>query len=206
MFWLGQLLALIGGLVGVGIGRHTLQKKWPRFSEMRLDVVAVTALVAVLDVSSVQHLVESRVAERLRGIALKYEFTPLTAQLRADVISRLRQAQAGVAARGISIEVTYETWVTESTRGFAAELVALLRESGFQIADPTFATAYLAQPAYPLRWGFSDDDAPAVRAVTDALGLIINSSAVRVPLPSGKARLHIGGRVAFARDGTVVIE
>ncbi len=55
MFEFGLFLALIGGLLGIGLSRASVKKKFPALADYHLDVVAVIVLVIGLVLTAAEH-------------------------------------------------------------------------------------------------------------------------------------------------------
>ena len=147
--------------------------------------------------------------ERLRDIAAKYEFTPIISELRETTLPELAQTAVAFSEQAVEVKITHETWTSPATREFTRQLATLLREAGFNVAGPEFATVYLVGPAYPLEFGFNPDQQELMDQLYRALLPIIRPSkeyANRKSLAVGTMRLHFGGQVVFNSDGAVVVE
>jgi len=55
MFAIGLITALIGGLLGIGLSRERVKKRFPAVGDYHLDIVAVIILVVGLILSAVEH-------------------------------------------------------------------------------------------------------------------------------------------------------
>jgi hypothetical protein len=147
--------------------------------------------------------------DRLREIAAKHEFTPISPELRKLALSSLSRAAVTYAEHSIKLEITHETWASPATRRFAEQLAALLKEAGLDVSGPEFATVYLVGPAYPLEWGFNPEQQDLVNKLYQALLPIIKPSkkyANRKSFEKGRIRLHFGGQVVFEPNGAVLVE
>ena len=60
MFWVGLLIALIGGLLSVGLSRGTVKSRYPAVGDYHLDVVALVLLVVGLLLSALDHISTER--------------------------------------------------------------------------------------------------------------------------------------------------
>lgn len=60
MFWLGLLIALIGGLLSVGLSREPVKRRYSAVRDYHLDVAALAVLVVGLIVSAVDHVQSER--------------------------------------------------------------------------------------------------------------------------------------------------
>ncbi len=147
--------------------------------------------------------------ERLRGIAAKHEFTPLTDQKRQTITEQLRILAPTFNQCNLHVLITYETWVPAPTRAFAEQLTTLLQQGGVNTAGPEFATVYLASPAYPLEWGFNEEEEEIVNTLYSVLSQVIEPSdkhGIRRSFAKGKIRIHFAGQAIFQQDGSVSIQ
>ncbi|UCE49372.1 MAG: hypothetical protein JSW47_04355 [Phycisphaerales bacterium] len=67
MSWIGWLVAIVAGVLGIGLSRDALKRKYHRIQEYHLDIVAFIVLVIALAVSAIQHFNSVREIEDLRG-------------------------------------------------------------------------------------------------------------------------------------------
>ena len=147
--------------------------------------------------------------ERLRGIAAKHEFTPLTEPKQTTITEQLRALAPTFNQSGLHVLITHETWVPAPTRAFAEQLVTILQQGGINTAGPEFATVYLASPAYPLEWGFNSEEENSVNLLYSVLSQIIMPSdkhGIRRSFGKGKIRIHFAGQAIFQPDGVVSIQ
>ena len=56
MFWIGQAIALIGGLLGISFAREVLAKHFPGLTGIILDVALILLLVVGLGIGAKEHL------------------------------------------------------------------------------------------------------------------------------------------------------
>ena len=209
MFWFGIFIALIAGLVGIGVSREKVKTRLPWIRDFHLDWIAIALLIVGLLLSARDHWTTGVQMEHLHASIAQQEFTPLSPDLRASVLKALGPVAASFGDAHMSIAVTYETWVAPTTREFAAELVTLLRDAGFKVSGPDFATVYLASPSFPIEWGFNSDQEQSVDQLFGALLRIIIPSAhgaARRSLPVGDVRIHLAGKPKFHNDGSVEVE
>jgi hypothetical protein len=209
MFWLGIIIALIAGLVGIGVSREKAKARLPWIRDFHLDWIAIVLLILGLVLSAYDHWTTGVKMEHLHASVAQHEFTPLSLDLRASVLKALGPIAVSFGDSHITIAVTHETWVTPTTRQFATELVTLLRDAGFNVSGPDFATVYLASPSFPIEWGFNKNQEESVDKLFSALSRIIVPSArgaVRRTLPVGDVRIHIAGKPKFHNDGSVEVE
>ena len=67
MFWLGELIALTAGLIGLAFTRRLAQLRWPSLRNRHLDVATVVLLLLGLGISAIIHVREVRKSEELEG-------------------------------------------------------------------------------------------------------------------------------------------
>ncbi len=53
MFWIGQTVTLIAGLIGIGLFRRMLRTRWPLVNDLHLDIIFVFFLFVIIVVNSV---------------------------------------------------------------------------------------------------------------------------------------------------------
>ena len=149
-----------------------------------------------------------REIERLREISAKHEFTPLASELRAKFVRHVQKFAASFAKADISIQITHETWTSQATRQYAAQLAELLREGGLQIQGPDQITYFLVTPSSPIEWGYNEADMPRLEVLYKALLTIIRPNKKWTKAPHqqpGSIRIHFGGQVTFEPNGVVAI-
>jgi len=147
--------------------------------------------------------------ERLRGVAAKYEFTPLSYEKRADVTKQLQSLALEFDRHSIHVLITYETWTPPQTRAFAEQLATILREGGINARGPEVATVYLVFTAYPLEWGFNVEEEKFKNLLYSVLNQIIEPSDKHGIMPTfskGTMRIHFSGQAVFQPNGVVCIQ
>jgi hypothetical protein len=65
MFWLGLIIALVAGLLSIGLSRKSLKQRYPTVRDYHLDVLALAVLVIGLAISAVDHLHSERLLRTL---------------------------------------------------------------------------------------------------------------------------------------------
>jgi hypothetical protein len=60
MFWVGIVIALVGGLAGIGLSREAAKERFPRVRDFHLDWVAIAFLVLGLLISALDYRSTSR--------------------------------------------------------------------------------------------------------------------------------------------------
>ncbi len=60
MFWLGLLIALLAGLVGIGLSRARMKSRFPLVRDLHLDWVALGLLVYGLCISAINYVLAER--------------------------------------------------------------------------------------------------------------------------------------------------
>jgi hypothetical protein len=139
----------------------------------------------------------------------KYEFIPLSEDIRTQVIKQLTGLQKIYKDNNLHIELTHEKWTPSATRKYANQLAALLAESGLNVTGPGFATVvYPGNQSFPLEWGYNNEQEELV----DKLLMILNAVqscknfAARKDLNKGHVRIHMAGNVIFDSHGRVLFE
>ncbi len=209
LFWLGLLVALIGGSVGIGLFRTTAKSRLRSLHDHHLDRVALALLVLGLLLSAVDHWDAEAQLERVRASLAQHEFTALSDSLRRSTLQALHSVGASFQRESIKIDITHETWVLPAVREFAAELAALLRDAGFNVSGPDTATVYLASPSYPIEWGFSAAQEETVNQLFTVLAPIIPANehhGSRRTFATGRVRIHFAGKPRFRKDGSASFE
>jgi len=67
VFWLGLLIALIGGLLSVGLSRERVKRRYTAIGDYHLDVAALAVLVVGLIVSALDHVGSERSIDALKA-------------------------------------------------------------------------------------------------------------------------------------------
>lgn len=73
MFWLGIGIALIAGILSIGLARERIRKRFPRLAELHLDLVALGLLIVGLVLSSIHHLGDMAKYSAVRELYAKLE-------------------------------------------------------------------------------------------------------------------------------------
>ena len=66
MFWLGLGIALVGGLLSVGLSRERVKQRYTAVGDYHLDVAALALLLLGLAVSAIDHLQSERSVDALK--------------------------------------------------------------------------------------------------------------------------------------------
>ena len=67
MFWIGLILALAGGLLGIGVARELAKRRYPWIKDLHLDRIAVIVLMSGLVLSAVDHIEQAVATDRLEA-------------------------------------------------------------------------------------------------------------------------------------------
>jgi hypothetical protein len=67
VFWLGKLLVLTEGLIGLALIRRRVQLRWPSLRNRHFDVATVVLLLLGLGIMAIIHVREVRKSEELEG-------------------------------------------------------------------------------------------------------------------------------------------
>jgi len=125
MFWIGLLIALLGGLLSVALSREALKQRYPAIKEYHLDVIFLVVLCLGLLFSAVDHYKSERTLQ-----ALQEKVAPrhVSAQQRKAMLPILS------AVKGRSIAIACRMMDGESC-DYAKELTNLLSEAGCQVPE-----------------------------------------------------------------------
>jgi len=64
-YWIGLFIALIAGLIEIGLSREWVKKEFPRLSEIHLDLILLVLLTLGLVISSIEYLKQSKTLRQL---------------------------------------------------------------------------------------------------------------------------------------------
>ena len=79
MYWGELIIALLAGIIGIGLSRNWLKKEFPRIGETHLDQILLVLLAIGLVISSIEYLKQSKSLKQLedeqkgRTLTLKQE-------------------------------------------------------------------------------------------------------------------------------------
>ena len=147
--------------------------------------------------------------EKLRRIALKHEFTPLEAELRAGLVESVRQFAPEFSNAGMIVKITHETWTNPATREYAVQIASMLRDGGINVTGPEQITYFLITPSSPIEWGYNETDVSLVEKLYVALAPLMGPTRKWTKAAHqevGSIRLHFGGVAMFAANGVVELE
>jgi hypothetical protein len=65
MFWIGFFIALVAGIIGIGLSREWVKRKFPRISEKHLDFVSLVILAIGLLISAIDYSEQSKTLGQL---------------------------------------------------------------------------------------------------------------------------------------------
>ena len=211
MFWIGFVITIVGGLIGIPLIRGWIQRIVHRdinklFDVVRTALIIVGSTIAMLSYIQNQH--EKEVAEKslretqeelrkandeiaaVRDIARRDEYHPLSSELRRILISELRAVRDRFGAMSLQIFVI-ATGASQIRQQIAADLAAILSEAMFN------ATLSSTSP-FSLRV-LPDAEittAPAHSQLTDALVPIFRRFITRLlqSLNASKISWSVSGR------------
>jgi predicted nucleotide-binding protein len=180
-------------------------------TRVRTEVVFAERLAAAekrLEASESSREVLRNDLDRVQQLAARHEYQPLEATLREGVVRALEPIAREFTSLSAVVTVSHETWIAAPTRMFTAQLASMLRDAGFSVDGPKFATVYLVEPSHPLEWGCGKALAHLLEPMMVVLRPVMEQP---TPYPVREAdgtffRLHFGGRAVFGTDGRVRLE
>ncbi len=186
MFWIGILIAFVGGIISIGLSRESVKRKFPRIREKHLDVVSLVILVIGLLISVMDHSAQSRTLRQLEDEQRGRILTPKQKEYLIETISNLPKTR--VYLMGIQGD-------REAIR-FANTLKDVLVVAGWEV-DGVWEDILIggAGPGILVRQGPSASDSLGQR-ITDSLNKIqITSRLVIMPdLKPHQLEIIVGSR------------
>ena len=148
--------------------------------------------------------------EDTRNLATRAEFKPLTQQLKAEVVNRLKTVQEGFAAEKITFVVSY-LHGSIAREKLAQELTSLMEESGMQVKFDGSKQYMVESFETPVRvfLNLSGGGEKLYRGTEQAISRFLTSGLVPLGNPSGATNeivVQIMGTPAFLPDGSVIFE
>jgi len=64
-YWIGLIIALLAGIIGIGLSREWIKREFPRISETHLDTILLVLLAIGLVISSIEYLKQSNTLKQL---------------------------------------------------------------------------------------------------------------------------------------------
>ena len=123
MYWIGIIISFIGGIIGIGLSREIVKRKFPIIREKHLDLASIGILVLGLLISSIDH---SEQSTTLRYIVDEQQGRILTLDQKEYLIETLSSLpKTSVYLMGIQGD-------RESVR-FANTLKDILVEVGWEV-------------------------------------------------------------------------
>ena len=122
VFWFALVVALLGGLLSIGLSRDRVKQRYPVVRDYHLDVCATVLLVLGLLASAFEH----REGERLplQKAQAPWELSP---QQEEVFISQLKKAPKGKVA------IEYIRSDDIRSRDFAVKIKSILADSGYDV-------------------------------------------------------------------------
>jgi len=137
VFWFALVVALLGGLLSIGLSRDRVKQRYPVVRDYHLDVCATVLLVLGLLASAFEHRESERAITVLQKAQAPWELSP---QQEEVFISQLKKAPKGKVA------IEYIRSDEIRSRDFAVKIKSILADSGYDV------WGYMA--------GFTQADAP----------------------------------------------
>ena len=148
--------------------------------------------------------------EDTRNLATRAEFKPLTPQLKAQVVSRLKGVQEAFRAEKITFVVSYQHGSLGRSK-LAQELTSLMEESGVPVRLEGSAQYRVESFDTPVRVliNLSGGGEKLYRATEQAISRFLTSGLVALGNPTSATNeivVQIMGTPAFLPDGSVIFE
>lgn len=124
MFWIGAAMALVGGLVSIGLSRESVKSRYGAIKDYHLDVLALVILLGGLAVSSIDHLQSERSLRELQKTAGRN----VTRSSVEQFIRRVAGEPKG------TVQVKFMGSDAEAA-AYANEIWAMLRSAGYDAQD-----------------------------------------------------------------------
>lgn len=67
MYWIGLIIALLAGIIGIGLSREWIKREFPRIGETHLDTILLVLLAIGLVISSIEYLKQSKTLRQLEN-------------------------------------------------------------------------------------------------------------------------------------------
>jgi hypothetical protein len=65
MYWIGLIIALLAGIIGIGLSREWIRREFPRIGETHLDQILLVLLAVGLVMSSIEYLKQSKTLRKI---------------------------------------------------------------------------------------------------------------------------------------------
>jgi hypothetical protein len=186
MYWIGLIIALLAGIIGIGLSRDWIKKEFPRIGETHLDQILLVLLAIGLVISSIEYLKQSKTLKQLEDEQKGRTLTPKQEKYLRETFTRLPKTR--VYLMGIQGD-------RESIR-FANTLKEILIVAGWEV-DGVWEENIIggAGPGILVRQGPSASDSLGQR-ITDSLNKIqITSRLVILPdLKPHQLEIIVGSR------------
>jgi len=121
VFWFALVVALLGGLLSIGLSRDRVKQRYPVVRDYHLDVCATVLLVLGLLASAFEHRESERAITVLQKAQAPWELSP---QQEEVFISQLKKAPKGKVA------IEYIRSDEIRSRDFAVKIKSILADSG----------------------------------------------------------------------------
>ena len=124
MFWFGLVIALLGGLLSIGLSRDKVKQRYSVVRDYHLDVCATVLLVLGLLASAFEHHESERAITVLQKAQAPWELAP---QQKEALSSQLKKAPKGKVA------IEYIRSDEIRSRDFAVKIKSILEDSGYHV-------------------------------------------------------------------------
>ena len=159
MNWIGLIITLLAGIIGIGLSREWIRKEFPKVGETHLDQILLVLLAIGLVISSIEYLKESKNLKQVEDEQKGRTLTPKQEKYLRETFSRL--PKTSVYLMGIQGD-------REAIR-FANTLKEILIVAGWEV-DGVWEENIIggAGPGILVRQGPSTSDSLGQR-ITDSL-------------------------------------
>ncbi len=126
MFWVGLLIALLGGLLSVGLSRETAKSRYPAVKDYHLDVVGLVLLFVGLVVSALDHVSTERQLSDLNQRTAPRHLSQEQRTKMLPILANLKGRPIAFACRMMDGE----------SCDYATELARFVLDAGGQVPEP----------------------------------------------------------------------
>lgn len=88
-YWIGLIMALLAGIIGIGLSREWIKREFPRIGEKHLDTILLVLLALGLVISSIEYINQSKTLRQLEDEQRGRILTPKQEKYLRETFSRL---------------------------------------------------------------------------------------------------------------------
>ena len=204
MFWVGLVMALVAGLLGIGLSREFARSKYPRLHDLHLDRAALVLLVIGLAIAAYEYR-EGQIA--FNELETRPFFKPLDPEQHESIVLQLREVREKFKKQLRSVNIQADAG-SATRRQLAQQITEVLNDAGFQ-SRVSVVNSTPANPPPPFRSidiSPNPQDLELARAIAAALGIFIVTEISITETPGrtkGVLVLSVNGDPLFSKDGNV---